>query len=354
MLKHFSNFAGVDYNRAGVPLIEIVSEPCIHSAREAVSYAMAIKAILQYLDVSDCNMEEGSLRFDANVSVRLKGEAGLRNKIEIKNMNSFSNMEMAVNAEILRQIREYLQHPDKPLHEVITQATYRWDPDKQETVLMRRKEQAEDYRYFPEPDLVPIILTEAYIEEIRSQLPELPLQRERRYIRELGLSTHNAFLITSDKKLADYFEEGLKICSNARNLCNWIVVEFAGRFKDTGKTLLDTGIPAIHIAKLVNMIDKGIITGKIAKSVADDMLLNPQKDSEQIVAENPDYSPVHDLAEIEGYIDLVLKENAQSVIDYKAGKEKALGYLVGQIMKLSRGKASPAIVNELLLKRLKN
>src|SRR3984885_8731608 len=155
MLKHFSTFAGVDYNRAGVPLIEIVSEPCIHSSREAVSYAMAVKAILQYIDASDCNMEEGSLRIDANISVRPLGETTLRNKIEIKNMNSFSNMEMALEVEIKRQIREYTLNADKSHKEVIKQATYRWDPDKKETVLMRRKEYAEDYRYFPEPDLVP-------------------------------------------------------------------------------------------------------------------------------------------------------------------------------------------------------
>lgn len=353
MLKHFPTFAGVDYNRAGVPLIEIVSEACIHNPREAVAYAMAVKAILQYIDACDCNMEEGSLRIDANISVRLKGEKGLRNKIEIKNMNSFSNMEMALEAEIKRQIREYTQNPTKPINEVIGQATYRWDPDKKETVLMRRKEHADDYRYFPEPDLVPIILTESYIEEIRSALPELPLQRERRYVKELALPPQNAFLLTSDKPLADYFEEGLKLCKNARNLCNWIVGEFAGRFKDTGKTLVNCGIPSNHLAKLVNMIDQGKITGRIAKDVADDMVASPGKDPEQIVAENPDYSPVHDHGEIEILVDQVLAENNQSVIDFKAGRDKAFAFLVGQVMKLSKGKASPQIVNDLLKQKIK-
>lgn len=235
MLKHFTNFAGVDYNRAGVPLIEIVSEPCIYSADEAVGYAMAIKAILQYIDASDCNMEEGSLRVDANISVRMKGETGLRNKIEIKNMNSFSNMHMAIESEIKRQIREYLNHPNIPYDQVIKQSTYRWDPERKETMLMRRKERADDYRYFPEPDLVPIVLTDAYIDEIRNSLPELPLQRERRYVSELGLSSHSAFVLTSDKPIADYFEEALKSCPNARGLCNWITVEFAGRLKESGK-----------------------------------------------------------------------------------------------------------------------
>lgn len=352
MLKHFSTFAGVDYNRAGVPLIEIVSEACIHSAKEAVAYAMAVKAILQYIDACDCNMEEGSLRIDTNISVRPKGEKGLRNKIEIKNMNSFSNMEMAVEAEIKRQIREYTQNPTKPIGEVISQATYRWDPDKKETVLMRRKEHADDYRYFPEPDLVPIILTDAYIDEIRAALPELPLQRERRYVNDLGLPPQNAFLLTSDKPLADYFEEGLKLCKNARSLCNWIVGEFAGRFKDTGKSLISCGIPSSHLAKLVNMIDKGTITGRIAKDVADDMVASPGKDPEQIVAGNPDYNPVHDQGEIELLVDKVLSENGQSVVDFKAGRDKAFAFLVGQVMKLSKGKASPQIVNDLLKQKI--
>lgn len=352
MLKHFSTFAGVDYNRAGVPLIEIVSEPCIHSPKEAVAYAMAVKAILQYIDASDCNMEEGSLRVDANVSVRLKGEQELRNKTEIKNMNSFSNMEMAIQSEINRQIKEYMAHPARPVNEVIAQATYRWDPEKKQTVLMRTKERAQDYRYFPEPDLVPIILSEAYIEEVRSSLPELPLQRERRYVAQLELSPHSAFVLTSEKALADYFEECLKTCSNARSLCNWLIVEFAGRLKDTGKTMLTCGIPPQQVSKLVNMIDKGTITGRIAKDVADDMLAHPEKDCERIVAENPDYSPVHDQGEIARLVDQVVAEHPQSVADYKAGRDKAFGFLVGQVMKLSRGKASPQVVNDLLKQKV--
>lgn len=352
MLKHFSNFAGVDYNRAGVPLVEIVSEPVIHSPREASAYAMAVRAILMYIDASDCNMEEGSLRMDANISVRKKGEKGFRNKIEIKNMNSFSNMELALNAEIARQIRAYESHPEIPHHEIITQATYRWDPEKKETVMMRRKEQADDYRYFPEPDLVPIILTDEYIEEIRQDLPELPLQRERRYVKELGLSPDSAFILVSDKPVCEYFEKALKECGNARSLCNWIIVEFAGRFKDTGKSLISSGVLPEHVGHLVNMIDNGTITGKIAKSVADDMVANPGKDSRTIVTENPDYQPVGDRASLEGIIVEVLKENAQSIEDYKNGKDRAFGFLVGQVMKRTKGKANPAIVNELLIEKL--
>lgn len=352
MLKHFSTFAGVDYNRAGSPLIEIVSEPCIHTSSEAVSYAMAIKAILEYLDVSDCNMEEGSLRIDTNVSVRPKGEKGLRNKIEIKNMNSFSFMDLALKSEIHRQIEEYLKHPEVPIDQVISQSTYRWDPEKKETVLMRRKETADDYRYFPEPDLVPIILTDAYIEEIRQALPELPLQRERRYVRDLNLSQHQAFVLTSEKALADYFEETLKYCSNARSLSNWILVEFTGRLKDTGKSILSVGIKPEHLGSLINLIEKGTVTGRIAKSVADDMVAQPGKDPAEIVAANPDYQPLNDTAEIEGYVEKVLSENGQSIADFKAGRDKAFAFLVGQVMKLCKGKASPAIVNDLLKQRI--
>lgn len=352
MLKHFSNFAGVDFNRAGSPLIEIVSEPCIHSPREAVAYAMAVKAILQYIDASDCNMEEGSLRIDTNVSVRLKGEKALRNKIEIKNMNSFTFMEMALHSEIKRQIQEYINHPHRPHHEIIQQSTYRWDPEKQETVLMRRKESADDYRYFPEPDLVPIILTDAYIEEIRQTLPELPLQRERRYVHELGLSPHHAFVLTSEKPLADYFEQALKSCSNARNLCSWLIVEFAGRLKDTGENIISIGIPPEHLASLINLIDQGKITGKIAKSVADDMVNKPGTNPEEIVKGNPDYQPLNDQAQIEQFVDQVLAENKQSIVDYQAGREKAFAFLVGQVMKLCRGKASPSLVNELLKQKI--
>lgn len=352
MLKHFSSFAGVDYNRAGCPLIEIVSEPCIHTAEEAIAYATTIKAILQYIDVSDCNMEEGSLRVDTNISVRPKGEKGLRNKIEIKNMNSFSFMGMAIKSEVHRQIEEYLNHPNIPHENVIQQATYRWDPEKKETVLMRRKETADDYRYFPEPDLVPVILTDAYIDEVRRSLPELPLQRERRYVSDFGLSRQPAFALTNEKALADYFEECLKTCSNARSLANWLLVEFAGRFKDTGKTILTVGITPSQVATLVNLIDQGKITGRIAKSVADDMVSRPGIDPSTIVAENPDYQPLNNQEEIESFVDQVIRENPQSIIDYKAGRDKAFAFLVGQVMKLSRGKASPQLVNELLIKKI--
>lgn len=346
MLKHFPNFAGVDYNRAGVPLIEIVSEPCIRSAKEAAAYAMAVRAILEYIDASDCNMEEGSLRFDVNISVRKKGETGFRNKSEIKNLNSFSNMQLAIESEVKRQIEAYEKGEEIP------QATYRFDTEKMKTVLMRSKEDADDYRYFPEPDLLPIVLTQAYIEELKSTLPELPLQRERRYVRELGLSADTAFLLVSDKPLADYFESALKECKGAKALSNWILVEFGGRYKESGKTLLTSGIPAQHVGQLVSAIESGTITGKIAKSVADEMLLHPEKSPKTIIEENPDFQPLSDLGEIETIISRVLAEQEESVADFKNGKERAFGFLVGQVMKLCKGKADPKAVNELLKKKL--
>ncbi|HSW72262.1 MAG TPA: Asp-tRNA(Asn)/Glu-tRNA(Gln) amidotransferase subunit GatB [Chlamydiales bacterium] len=346
MLKHFSQFAGVDYNRAGVPLIEIVSKPCMHTAKEASSYAKAIKAIFQYLDASDCNMEEGSLRFDANVSVRHQGEKKLRDKVEIKNMNSFAFLELAIESEIKRQIDLYTQNKD------IEPGTYRWDQERKKTILMRKKEMAADYRYFPEPDLVPVVLTEETIQKIKRELPELPQARMEKYLTIYGLSTDLSEVLILEKPLSDYFEEAYKLCKNARALANWIVVEFTGRLKEGGQTLLSLGIPPSHVAKLVNMIDEGKITGRIAKSVADDMVANPGVDPAQIVEKNPDYKPLADQSLIESIVAEVLKQNPESIADYKAGKTKAFAFLVGQVMKLTRGKADPALVNDLLHKTL--
>lgn len=352
MLKHFSAFAGVDYNRAGVPLIEIVSEPCIHSPKEAKAYAKAVRAIIQYIDASDCNMEEGSLRFDANISVRKVGEEGLRPKVEIKNMNSFTFLELAIEAEVQRQVRLYESHPDKAPSELIKQSTYRWDAERKETVLMRGKETSDDYRYFPEPDLVPIILTDDYINSIRQTLPELPRQRERRYKEELQLTEYNAQLLISDKELSDYFEKGLYSCKNPASLCNWVTVEFVGRLKEQGKTPWNAGILAEHIGELVRLIDDKIITGKIAKKVADDMVKTPGTSPEEIVEKNPDYQPLSDESAIEALVDKALGKNPSSVEDFHKGKDRAFGFLIGQVMKLSRGKAAPQIVNAILKRKL--
>lgn len=348
-LIHFPDFAGVDFNRSGAPLLEIVSTPCMRTPKQASAYAAAVKAIMEYIDASDCNMQEGHLRMDANISVRKKGETHLRKKTEIKNMNSFFNMELAIEAEILRQIDFYEAHPDQ---KEILSATYRFDLEKKKTIMMRVKESADDYRYFPEPDLPPLVLTKEFVDHLKKDLPELPRARFSRYLQDLQLSEYFALLLVNDKKLSDSFEEGLKICKNPISFCNWLTIEFIGRIKDTGKTLTELGIKATMIARLVNLIEDNVITGKIAKMVADDMLLHPEKSPEEIIAANPDYKPLTDMSAISSIIHTVLKENPSSIEDYKNGKEKAFQYLVGQVMKACKGKAPPEVVRDLILQQL--
>lgn len=353
MCRHFSDFGGVDYNRAGAALIEIVTKPWMNvTPKEVSTFASMVRSILEYIDICDCNMEEGSLRMDCNVSVKKKGEEQLRPKVEIKNMNSFSNMELALEQEIRRQIKLYSSHPDQKPEELILQSTYRWDPEGKRLRLMRTKEDAEDYRYFPEPDLPPLVLTQDFVDSLKKELPELPHERKKRYTEQIGLASDIAAILVGDKSLSDYFEEGFKTCSSAKALSNWIVVEFLGRFKDSGMALPQSEIYPESVAKLVNMIEDKTITGKIAKKVADEMVANPGKDPAEIVAENPDYQPVSDEGELEKIVDQVLDENQKSVEDFKDGKQKAFGFLVGQVMKQTKGKASPAIVNELLKKKL--
>lgn len=347
-LIHFPDFAGVDFNRSGAPLLEIVSRPCMHSPKEASAYAQAIRAIMEYIDASDCNMQEGQLRMDANISVRKKGETQLRKKTEIKNMNSFFNMELAIEAEIIRQIDFYLANPKAEMQS----ATYRFDLEKKKTIMMRVKESADDYRYFPEPDLPPLVLTKEFVEHLKRDLPELPRARYNRYRQNLELSEYFAELLVNDKKLSDSFEEGLKICKNPIAFCNWLTIEFIGRVKDTGKTLTEHGIKATMIARLVNLIEEGVITGKIAKMVADDMLVHPEKSPEEIIAANPDYKPLTDTSAIEAIIQTVLSENQESINDFANGKDKALQYLIGQVMKACKGKAPPEVVRDLIAKKL--
>lgn len=353
MLKHFTHFAGVDYNRAGAPLIEIVSEPCMHSPKEASSYAQAIRAILLFLDASDGNMEEGSLRIDVNISVRRKGEKTLRPRVEVKNMNSFSFLEIAIESEFLRQVALYTDFPHKDPKELLPPGTYRFDPDTRSVLFMRAKESSDDYRYFPEPDLTPVVLTEAFIDAVRLSLPELPYDRYKRYTLDLGLPPESATLLVNEKPLSDYFEACLALSMSPRPLCSWITVEFAGRLKESGQSLLTLGIPPSSIAKLVLLIEKGQITGRIAKSIADEMIASPGLDPETIMNSNPDYQPISGLSEIEPIVDEVLAASPQSILDYKAGRTKAFAYLVGQVMKLTRGKASPDVVNALLKEKLK-
>lgn len=352
MLKHFTQFAGVDYNRAGAPLIEIVSKPCMHSPKEASAYAMAIRSIMLYLDASDCNMEEGSLRIDVNVSVKKKGETELRPKCEIKNMNSFANMEIAIENEIRRQIQIYETHPNQDPKDLIRSATYRFDPERKENILMRSKERAEDYRYFPEPDLPALVLSDEYIERLKHTLPELPHQRFQRYLDVLGLTEYSASVLINDKKLCDIFEKCLVSAKNPKSLCNWITIEFAGRIKDSGKTLIEFGIEPAHVSELVNMIEDGVITGKIAKTIADIMTEEPGKSPSKILEEKPELKPITDTGFVEKIVDDILAANAESITDYLAGKDRAFQYLVGQVMKQTKGTASPELVRNLLIKKI--
>jgi aspartyl-tRNA(Asn)/glutamyl-tRNA(Gln) amidotransferase subunit B len=257
-------------------------------------------------------------------------------------------MEMAIAAEIQRQIDFYTLHPEKKMES----GTYRFDLESQKTILMRKKEQADDYRYFPEPDLLPLLISEQYIEEIRKTLPEMPGERRKRYLCELKLASHTVETLIQDKPLCDYFEQASCSCENPVLLSNWILVEFVGRLKEKNKTLQTSGLVPQHIADLVNMIHKGTITGKIAKNIADDMVEAPNLHPQKIYDQNPLYHPLSDRASIEALIDDVLQKNPESVNDYKAGKTRAYGFLVGQVMKCSHGTACPSLVNELLTKKL--
>ena len=348
MLKHFTSFAGVDFNRAGVPLIEIVSEACMRSSREAVVYCQTIRSILDYIDASDCNMEEGSLRFDVNVSVRKVGEDFFRNRIEIKNLNSFNYLELAVEHEIERQIALYEASPGKDPGEVIEQATYRWDTTRCETVLMRTKENAEDYRYFPDPDLLPLVLTKEDVEREMELLPELPLEKERRFVREFGLSAQHSYFLTSEKKLADYFEEAIRAYPQPKLIANWILVEFGGRLKEKGISVWKSGIHPSDIAELVRMIQEGVLTSKTAKGVADEMVLTPGVAPHVIVEKNPAFRPFSDVAKLQEIVVEVVRENEQSIKDVIGGRDRAFAFLVGQVMKKTKGAAEPDLVNRFL------
>lgn len=347
-LVHFPEFTGVDYNRSGAPLIEIVSDPCMRTPKEAGAYARAIHSILKYIRSSDCNMQEGHLRMDANISVRLKGETELRPKAEVKNMNSFVNMEMAIESEIRSQIAFYRANPDKR----IKTGTYRFDLEKQKTILMRSKESADDYRYFPEPDLPPLVLEKAFIKDIKETLPELPVAKRIRFVEKVGLSEYFADLLIDDIALCDFFEKGEKYCQNPKAYCNWVAVEFAARANEKSLHVKDLGIDPKNIASLVNMIEKGVITGKMAKEIADMMCTSPQRTPGEIAESDKRFKPMDNTAELEKIIDTIIKDNPDSILDYKNGKEKAFQYLVGQVMKQTKGTAPPPIVKEMITKKI--
>ena len=334
----------VDYNRTGVPLIEIVSEPDIRSAEEARAYLEKLKAILQYLDVSDCKMEEGSLRCDANISLRPRGSEKLGTKSEIKNLNSFRAVQRGLEYEAARH-EEILDEGGK-----IIQETRSWDEANSVTVSLRSKEQAHDYRYFPEPDLVPIVIEQDQIEKIRTALPELPDARKARLMKDCGLSDYDAGAITSSKAMADYYDHVIAHKAEAKAAANWLMGEVSKHLNTANLGMEECPVTPVHLAGLIGLIEKGTISNKIAKTVFEEMWTSG-KDAETIVKEKG-LVQITDEGAIVAIVEAVLAANPQSVADFKAGKDRALGFLVGQIMKQTKGRANPELVNKLLRERM--
>ena len=333
----------VDLNRAGVPLIEIVSEPDMRSSEEAENYMRKIKSILEYIEVSDCKMEEGSLRADVNVSVHKKGEP-FGTRTEMKNMNSFRSIVRAIDYEVGRQI-DVLENGG-----IIEQETLRWDEVSGKTFSMRDKENSQDYRYFPEPDLVAIKLSDEYIENIKKNLPELPESRKERYLKEYKLSEKDANIITSSKYLSDLFEKAIEVCNNPKAVNNWIISDISRILNEKEMDPRNIPFTAEELGKLVILIDKGIISSSIGKKVLEELFENP-RDPELIIKEKG-WIQISDEGEIKALVTKILEANPQSIADYKAGKDRALGFLVGQAMKETKGKANPKILNEMFLEEL--
>jgi aspartyl-tRNA(Asn)/glutamyl-tRNA(Gln) amidotransferase subunit B len=338
------SYSFVDLNRTGVPLMEIVSEPDIRSPKEASEYMKKLRAILRYLNVCDGNMEEGSLRCDANVSVRPVGQKEFGTRAEVKNINSFRFVEKALEYEIKRQIN-VIEEGGK-----IIQETRLWDSEKNVTESMRSKEEAHDYRYFPEPDLTPMTAEQEWIEEIKTSLPELPDIKKKRFISEYGLPEYDADALTAEKILADWFENSVKAGGQAKAVSNWIMGDLTKLLNEENKTIEECPVKPAQLAEMLKLIDKGTISGKIAKTVFEDMY-KTGKDAEAIVKEKG-LVQISDSSEIEKAVDDAISKNPKEVERFKAGDEKLIGFFVGQIMKTTKGKANPQIVNEMLKKKL--
>ncbi len=336
--------SNVDYNRTGVPLIEIVSEPDMHSAAEARAYMEKIKSILEYIDVSNCRMEEGNLRADINVSLRPVGSEKLGTRTEMKNINSFKALEDAINYEIERQA-EVLDDGGK-----IVQETRTWNPEKGITQSMRSKEDAHDYRYMPEPDLPPIVTTDEGIENFRKSLPELPDARRERLTKTFGLSDYDAGIITSSRAMAEYFDEAVEIGADAKLVANWMMSDLSKNLNAENLTIESSPVEAKRLAEMILLIQKGTISGKIAKTVFAEMWQS--KDSAEKIVQDKGLVQITDTGEIEKVIDEVIANNPKPVADYRGGNKKAVGALVGQVMKLTKGKANPQMVNKLLAEKL--
>ena len=339
-----SDYALVDYNRTGVPLIEIVSEPDIRSPQEARAYLEKLKAILGYIDVSDCKMEEGSLRCDANISLRPQGAKEFGTKSELKNLNSFRSVQRGLEYEEERHT-EILEEGGR-----IVQETRTWDEIKGVTESMRSKEKAHDYRYFPEPDLVPIIVDKEWVEEIKNSLPEMPDARKKRLMDSYGLSAYDAGIITASRAMANFFDEMVAHKADAKTAANWLMGEVSKHLNAQDLTIEACPVSAEKLAGLLALLDKGTISGKIAKTVFEEMWTTG-KDAKTVVKEKG-LEQISDAGAVEAIVDEILAANPQSVADFKAGKDRALGFLVGQIMKRTKGRANPAMVNKLLRERM--
>ncbi|WP_302296772.1 Asp-tRNA(Asn)/Glu-tRNA(Gln) amidotransferase subunit GatB [Mitsuokella multacida] len=336
--------SNVDYNRTGVPLLEIVSEPDLRSAEEARAYMEKIKAIMEYIDVSNCRMEEGNLRADINVSLRPVGTKELGTRTEMKNINSFKNLEDAINYEIERQ-EEVLEDGGH-----VVQETRTFDPARGITLSMRSKENAHDYRYMPEPDLPPIVTSEETIEKYRSELPELPDARRARLEKEYGLSDYDAGIITSSRAMAEYFDAVVATGADPKLAANWIMGDLAKNLNEDGIDITKSPVSAERLGKMIGLIMKDTISGKIAKKVFKEMWTN-EDDPEKIVKDKG-LVQITDTGAIEAAVDAAIAANPKAVEEYKGGKKKAIGALVGQVMKATRGKANPQMVNKMLAEKL--
>ena len=342
----FTEGSGIDLNRAGTPLLEIVSDPDLRSAKEAVAYLKKLHSIVRYLDISDGDMSQGSMRCDANVSIRPVGATEFGTRTEIKNINSFRFVEKAINFEARRQ-RELIEDGG-----TVTQETRLYDSARDETRPMRGKEVANDYRYFPEPDLLPVVIDDKLIEQIRAELPELPDARRQRFTAEYGLSPYDADVLTANREMADYFERVATACGDAKLAANWVSVELQALLNRENLEIADSPISTANLATLIQRIKDKTISGKIAKTVFE-QLASGDAGVDEII-EKQGLRQVTDAGEIEKLIDQVIAENAPQAQQFRDGKQQVLGYLVGQAMKLSKGKANPAQVNQLLRDKLES
>lgn len=342
--KQFHRETGtyIDFNRAGVPLVEIVSRPDMHSAEEAAAYVDTLRQILLYLNVSDVKMEEGSMRCDVNIS--LSADDSLGTKTEIKNLNSIANVQKAVAAEIERQSR-ILDEGGR-----VEQATRRYDESQKTTVLMRKKEVAVDYKYFPEPNIFPIQLDEAWIRDIQDTMEELPAARRARFMKDYGLGEYDAQVLVADPAMADYYEEAAKTAKDAKKTANWVIGDLSAALNRDNRTFANAGVAPEHLAQLVNLVADDTISGKQAKTVFEDMLSSGKEPAK--IVEEKGMKQVTDEGAILALVTEVLDANPKSIEDYKAGKDRAIGFLVGQVMKKSRGTANPKRTNELIREEL--